>query len=330
MQVALVADLSELVTHELVNKHGDRVQLLNYGARICSILLQMRGGPRELVLGFGETERYLDDEAFMGATIGRYSNRIANARFRIDDRSYELEPNDGPNQLHGGPGGFYRRFWMIGGGASTSSVEFCIDSPDGDQGFPGHVRACVRYSWTDDRELLVTYSATTDKTTHLSLTNHSYFNLDGSGQVLDHFIQIASDAVTSVDDHLVPTGAFEQIADSGLDLSSPVRLRELAAVPHPLIHAGGGPDLNYVLDGSDVVARLESSRRDLRMEVSTTCPGMQLYAGQHLGPPFGPCAGVCLEAQYLPDSPNQPHFPSTLLMPGQLYTESTRFCFFET
>lgn len=327
MQLAVSEDRPNLVTHDLVNRHGDRVRLLNFGARICSVVLNLRTGPRDVVLGFADTARYLADEAFLGATIGRYSNRIGNGRFLIDDRPYFLTANDGPHQLHGGPEGFFRRFWKVGGGASDSSVEFCLESQDGDQGFPGRVRACTRYSWTDDRELLINYSATTDKSTHVSLTNHSYFNLDGFGQVLDHFIQISSDAVTEVDDDLIPTGEIQPVGGSGLDLATPVQLRDLAAVEHPLIRAGGGPDLNYILDGSDTAATLESSQRDLRLEVSTTCPGLQLYAGQHLGQPFGAWAGVCLETQYFPDSPNHAQFPSTLLLPGQLYSESTRFTF---
>ena len=329
--MAIVAPdkLPEFVTHELVNRHGDRVRLLNYGARVCSLTLQLADGPRNVVLGYGDPRDYLADDAFLGATIGRYSNRIGNASFSIDGRHYRLSAGDGKHQLHGGPGGFHRRFWNVGGGASASNVEFCLESPDGDQGFPGSLRACVRYAWTDDRILLVTFAATADKMTHVNMTNHSYFNLDGKGQVHDHFIRIAADAVTAVDSELIPNGTLEPVSGTDLDLASPVRIGRLFDSEHPLLRAGGGPDLNYVLGDSEPAATLIGSRQDLKLDVWTTCPGLQFYAGQNLGPSFGACAGACLETQYFPDSPNQPGFPRTLLLPGQLYNETTRFALTE-
>jgi aldose 1-epimerase len=319
-----------LSAHDLVNSHGDRVRLLNFGARIASIQLELRDGPRRVTLGYDDPRDYLADRYFLGATVGRYCNRIRDARLPVQGREWRLVPNSGAHQLHGGAGGFHRRFWRLAAGADPCHAEYRLLSPHGDQGYPGALEARVRFAWNDARELAIRYRASTDRPTHVNLSNHSYFTLDGATDVLGHVCSVNADSITDVDPALLPTGRYLGVAGTDVDLRGGASLSRINESPDPRIASAGGMDFNYVLNGKEPAAMVSSPKGDLHLTVTTTCPGLQLYGGQNLGTPFAPCQGLCLETQYFPDSPNQPHFPSTLLMPGHTYRESTVYRFTET
>lgn len=317
--------LSEWV---LRNSRGDRVTLLNYGARLTGIELQLPGGVRNVILGYENRSNYLTDPYFMGATVGRYCNRIAGARFRLDGIDYPLDANEGQNHLHGGAGGFHHRYWSIDAEVPDDTGRFRLHSADGDQGYPGTLEACVTYRWTDERELEIRLEAETDRPTHVNMTNHAYFNLAAGGaDVLGHRLQVTSRQILQVDEDLLPNGDFLDVAGSGLDLRQATTLHDVIGSRHPLVLRTGGIDFNYVLGESGGRAELESPNGDLCLQLTTTCPGLQVYDGQKLGSPFAPNRGLCLEPQHFPDTPNQSNFPSTLLAPGERYAQTTRYRF---
>lgn len=317
-----------LVDRVLRNSRGDRVTLLNFGARLTGIELQLPDGPRNVIVGYDDAADYLTDPYFMGATVGRYCNRIAGARFTLDGVDYALDPNEGKNHLHGGAGGFHNRLWSIDTDVRDDTARFKLKSADGDQGYPGTLEAMVTYRWTDERELVIEVEAETDRPTHVNMTNHAYFNLSADdADVLGHRLQVDSQQILQVNEELLPTGEYLDVAGSGLDLRESVSLRDVNASGHPLVTRTGGLDFNYVLDGSGGRAELESPNGDLCLQLMTTCPGLQVYGGQMLGPPFASNRGMCLESQHFPDTPNQPAFPGTLLAPGERYRQTTRYRF---
>ena len=316
--------LSERV---LRNSRGDDVTLLNLGARLTGIELQLPGGPRNVIVGHDAAAAYLTDSYYMGATVGRFCNRIAGARFLLDGVEFALDANEGNNHLHGGAGGFHNRLWSIDSEVPDNTARYRLLSADGDQGYPGTLEAMVTYRWTDERELVIELEAETDRPTHVNMTNHAYFNLSaGDADVLGHSLQVESREILQVNDELLPTGEFLDVSDSELDLRQPTAMRDVVESRHPLIVRTGGLDFNYVLDETGR-AELQSPNGDLRMQMTTTCPGLQVYGGQMLGPPFGPHRGMCLEPQHFPDTPNQPDFPGTLLAPGERYSQTTRYRF---
>ncbi|MEE4111138.1 MAG: aldose epimerase family protein [Halieaceae bacterium] len=318
-------DLEERV---LQNAHGDRITVLNFGARLTRIQLQLPGGARDVILGYENRAAYLSDPYFMGATVGRTCNRIAGASFNLDGIDYPLDANEGLNHLHGGAGGFHNRLWSIDASAPEDTVRFTLYSADGDQGYPGAVEASVTYRWTDTRELLVRVEAVTDRPTHVNMTNHSYFNLAGDGEnVLAHRLRVAARHILKVDDDLLPTGDLLDLTGSVLDLRESMVLHDVIESRQPLIVRHRGLDFNYVLDETGAGAELESPSRDLRLHVRTTCPGLQVYSGQKLDSPFAPYRGMCLEPQHFPDTPNQPTFHGTLLVPGERYSQTTKYNF---
>ena len=299
----------------LRNAHGDRVTLLNFGARLTALELQLPDGVRNVIVGYNNREEYLTDPYFMGATVGRFCNRIAGARFTLDGVEYSLDANEGGNHLHGGAGGFHNRFWTVDAEVPDNAARYRLLSEDGDQGYPGSLETIVTYRWTDDRELVVELEAETDRPTHVNMTNHAYFNLAADeADVLGHRLQVESSKILQVDEELLPNGEFLDVSDSALDLRRPVVLRDAVGSPEPLIVRTGGLDFNYVLG-------------DLRLRLTTTCPGLQVYGGQMLGPPFAPNRGMCLEPQQFPDAPNQPGFPDTRLAPGERYSQTIRYRF---
>lgn len=314
--------------HRLVNRRGDEVELLDVGARISSIRLQLDGGPRDVVLNYPDIRGFLDDPYFLGGTIGRFANRIRNATFDIDGKRVTLAQNEGRHHLHGGPDGFHRRRWQTQPGATEQRVDYCLHSPDGDQGYPGNVDAGVRFAWSDDRELEVRYAATTDRPTHVNLTNHAYFNLGANTRdVLDHRVSVNAGDCVDVDASFLPTGVIRSLAGSELDLRTPRTVRELVNGSDARLRAARGADFTYVLSGTAAAATLQSPDGDLELTVHTSCPGIQLYTGQYLSVPFQPYAGLCLETQYFPDSPNHAAFPSTRLDPGRTWTATTTYRF---
>ena len=317
-----------LVGRVLTNVRGDRVTLLNFGARLTGIELQLTGGIRNVILGYEDLTGYLTDRFFMGATVGRTCNRIAGAHFKLAGVDYSLDANEGKNHLHGGANGFHHRYWSIDATVPDDTVRFWLRSEDGDQGYPGTVEASVTYRWTDERELVMRLEAETDRSTHVNMTNHAYFNLAaGGGDVLGHRLHVDSRQILQVNDDLLPTGDFLDIAGSGLDLRQPTTLHDVIGSRHPLIVRTGGLDFNYVLGDSGGRAELESPNGDLCLQMTTTSPGLQVYSAQMLGPPFAPYRGMCLEPQHYPDTPNQPAFPGTLLAPGKRYSQTTHYRF---
>ncbi|HXL52884.1 MAG TPA: aldose epimerase family protein [Gemmatimonadales bacterium] len=328
----------------LTNPHGLEVRAASYGGIIVSLLVPDRDGRRsDLVLGHDSLEEYLRDSSYFGAIVGRYANRIADARFTVDGQTYRLAANDGRNHLHGGRTGFARVVWRAAPFRTdhAAGVALSNSSPDGEEGYPGNLEARVTYTLTDRNELMVDSSATTDKTTPVNLTQHTYFNLagDGAGDVLGHLLRIDADLMTPVDEHLIPTGALAPVAGGPFDFRSLTRIGARITTDDEQLHRGRGYDHNFVLNrtGAGLVhaAEVVEPTSGRTLDVHTTEPGLQLYSGNHLdgsvsgkaGRVYGRRAGLCLETQHYPDSPNQPGFPSTLLRPGAQYRSRTVFAF---
>lgn len=324
----------------LTNAGGTEVTIIEWGATIVRWLVPGDDGAPgthrvNVVLGFATLPPYLARPPYFGCTVGRYGNRIAHGRFVLDGRSYQLACNDGPHHLHGGVTGFDQRLWHAD---DTSEGLVCrLHSRDGDQGYPGAVDASTRFTLADDGTLRIDYQATATAPTVVNLTNHTYFNLAGRGDVLDHELRLFASRYTPVDDTLIPTGAIAPVGGTPLDFTGRRRIGEriadLADVP------GAGYDHNFVLDRAPEAPPLidaaelidPGSGRMLRCR--TTEPGVQFYSGNHLVeglPVTGPLttkrhAALCLETQHYPDSPNQPAFPSTVLRPGAKYRSTTEF-----
>jgi aldose 1-epimerase len=295
----------------LRNANGVAVTLTDLGARIVRWLAPDRTGKfANIVLGFDTAAEYRNDTAYMGCTVGRFANRIGNSRFVLGGVEYRLSANEGAHHLHGGIEGFDKRVWQYV--QNGNSVQFRLESPDGDQGYPGNLRASAAYSLDDDDRLVITYEAETDTPTIVNFTNHAYFNLSGdqSRTVLDHTLRLNASRYTPVDDELIPTGEIADVQGTQLDFRSARLIGD---------GFGDGFDHNFVLDGANA-ARLEHSESGRVVEIETTQPAIQFYSGNFLnGSPFDRHTGLCLETQGFPDSPNKPNFPSTTLGPGEKY-----------
>ncbi|MFF4208016.1 aldose epimerase family protein [Streptomyces sp. NPDC001796] len=302
-----------------LERGGVRVRVLSYGGIVQSAEVPDReGGRADVVLGFPDLDGYLrHPEPYLGALVGRYANRIAGARFPLDGRTYALEPNNGPNSLHGGSRGFDKRVWDVE--PVEHGVRLSRVSPHGEEGFPGRLEVSATYTLDADGALRTVYEAVTDAPTVVNLTNHSYWNLAGSGNAGGHELSIAASRYTPVDADLIPTGALETVEGSRFDFREPRKV-------------GSGYDHNFVLDKGVTrapveVAELHDPASGRLLTVSTTEPGLQLYTADHLGAPFAPGDGIALETQHFPDSPNRPDFPSTRLRPGEVYRSETVYGF---
>jgi aldose 1-epimerase len=330
--------------YTLTNKNGMVVRFTDYGGVITEVSTPDRAGKKaNVVLGFrnvGEYEAYNGKYGF-GSPIGRYANRIGGARFTLDGKTYQMTPNNGPNLLHGGAPGYNVRFWKVAVkpiGINHGAV-LTLTSPDGDQGFPGKLRIRMTYTLTENDELRIDYRATTTRPTVLNLTNHSYFNLagEGNGDVGGHVIHINAASVAETDKDLLPTGRI--VAATGpFDLRSPHVMRDGIEA---LTAAGWtGYDTPYVLANAprkkpEFAVRVTEPASGRRMEVYTTEPSVQFFTANHLdgsdkgpsGKPYVRHAGFALETQHLPDSPNHPDFPTTVLRPGQVFRSTTIYRF---
>lgn len=307
---------------------GRQAHILTWGAVLRDLTLPVGAEPaRRIVLGFDRFEDYPGRSFYFGAIVGRFANRIAGGRFAIDGTTFQLDRNEEDRTtLHGGAGGFSSRLWQVES-AGPQEVRLSLRSADGDQGFPGTVFATCTYRLDDAEGLTIDLSATTDAPTHVSLSPHSYFNLDGQGTIAHHQLLILAEAYTPTDDRQIPTGELRTVAGTPFDFREPRQLTD----------ADAGLDHNFVLSGLPGVeglclaARLRSAAADLTLEVWTTKPGLQVYDGSKIpagvsglgGQPYGPRAGLCLEPQFYPDTPNQPAFPPSLLRPGQIYRHRT-------
>lgn len=312
---------------------GVRLTVLDLGGTVARLQLPVPGGGlADVALGLRAAADYLaPGNPYLGATVGRYANRIDGSRFTLDGTEHQLVPNEGDTCLHGGPRGFHSRRWLaVAAGADHLELE--LVSPDGDQGFPGELRAVVRYE-VSGGSVSIEHRATTDTATVVSLTNHTYFNLAGSGTVDDHLLHVSADEYLPVDGSSIPTGAPEPVQDSPFDFRTAAGIGSRVRSSHPQVTQSGGIDHAFVLRGAGLrpVARLEHPASGRSLEVSTTQPSLQVYTGHQLdgtvpdrdGRLLQPRAGVALECQGYPDAPNQPGFPSTVLRPGEQYDERT-------
>lgn len=337
------ADGTPIDLYTLTNAHGAAAAIMTYGGSLVSLRVPDRAGQlADVVLGFDQLAPYTGAHPYFGALIGRYGNRIANGRFSLNGTTYTLAQNNGPNNLHGGPLGFDRAIWRAQPRTDGAEPSLALHhtSPDGDQGFPGTLHVTVVYTLTADNALRVEYQATAEQDTVVNLTNHSYFNLAGAGDVLSHTLQLAAARFVPVNGDLIPTGELRPVAGTPMDFRAPMPIgARIAADDAQLRAANGGYDHTWVLDtghtGLALAARVAEPTSGRVMEVYTTQPGVQFYSGNFLdgtlvgknGQRYGKHAGLCLETQHFPDSPNQPQFPSTLLRPGETYRETTVFRF---
>ncbi len=333
---------STLHLFTLSNGAGMQVRVSNYGGIITSLKVPDREGhSADVVLGYDTLREYIEDTIYIGSLVGRYANRIKDGQLKVGKSSYQLSCNRPGIHLHGGMEGFNKKIWaaQILEDSRGPGVRFLLESPDGDEGYPGNLQVRVSYIVSEDGSLIIDYEAETDKPTVVNLTQHSYFNLAGQGDITDHLIQINAAEFTPVGPDLIPTGELTEVEGSPFDFRSPRRISEAIAEEGTRKKAGEGFDHNYVLDTRgdiDKVAALlchEGSGRT--MEVYTTKPGMQFYSGNYLdgrrigrgGTGFFKHAALCLETQFYPDSPNQPLFPSAQLEPGDLYRHTTIYRF---
>jgi aldose 1-epimerase len=325
----------EVSLYVLTSAKGLRARITNYGATLVALDVPDRHGKLDdVVLGFESLDKYVQKQPYIGATVGRYANRIGKARFALDGVEYKLTANEGPNQLHGGLKGFDKKLWQaeeVTAAEDRAWARMSCVSPDGEEGYPGTLRCTVTYMLTNEDELRISYEAETDKKTVVNLTNHSYWNLagPGAGEILGHELTIHASRFTVVDKNLIPTGAIASVLDTPLDFQAPRtiggRLRQL----------NRGYDHNYVLGGRSDALKLAAAVHEKNtgrtMEIYTTEPGLQFYTGNYLdgslvgkgGKAYKKHAGLCLETQHYPDSPNQPTFPSTVLEPGRKFASLT-------
>jgi aldose 1-epimerase len=325
--------------YTLANDSGMSVRILTLGGIVQSVLLPDRlGTPCDVALGFLHLTGYLDDPAYHGALVGRYANRIAGGRFALDGITYELTRNDGRNTLHGGTRGLSAAIWSVEN-VDGSALVLSHLSPDGDQGFPGNLSVRATYALSAEDTLQLTFEASSDAPTVLNLSNHTYWNLSGEETILDHSLQVDASTFTPVDEQFVPTGEIRSVDGTSFDFRKPGRIRDtLLQSADPLFALAGGIDHNFILDRKDAgdlvrAATLAGGGRHLA--VWTTEPALQVYTGNSLaggamakpGRPYPRWAGIALETQHFPNSPNEPSFPSTILRPGETFRSRTEFRF---
>jgi len=331
--------------YTLTNKKGMEVAITNFGGIIVSLKAPDRNGKfDDVVLGYDQLDGYLTNKAYFGAIIGRYGNRIAHGQFKLEGKAYTLPKNDGDNTLHGGTTGFNKRLWTAKNvsGSKGQALELTYLSKDGEEGFPGNLSARVVYTLTDQNELHIDYSATTDKDTVVNLTNHSYFNLggQGNGDILEHQLTIHADRFTPVDQTLIPTGELKAVKNTPFDFTKATAIEARINQDDQQLKFGKGYDHNWVLNGGikttpALAAEAYESKSGRVLQVLTTEPGLQFYSGNFLdgsitgkgGKVYNQRYALCLETQHFPDSPNHPNFPSTELKPGQKYHTTTIFKF---
>lgn len=314
------------------------VGVIAHGARIVSVLAPDRDGNLgEVTLALADVDAYREAPGYLGASVGRYANRIAGARFTLDGVEYRIPPNEGDNALHGGPDGFDSYEWRTEG-PDGASVVLRHTSPDGDNGFPGTLEVAVTYT-VDGPDLRIEYTATTDAPTVLSLTNHAYWNLAGGGSAEDHEVQLHAGHVLPVDGRSLPSGPPIPVDDTPLDFRSPARLGARIRDGHPQLVAVRGHDHAYVIDGAPgelrAAGRVVEPRSGRTMELHTDQPSVQFYSANMLdgtlvlrdGTMARQSDAFCLEAQGFPDAPNHPDYPSTVLRPGEEYRSRTVFTF---
>jgi aldose 1-epimerase len=336
-------DGKEVNLYHLSNSKGMEMTVTNYGGRVVKLVVPNKDGqPEDVVLGFDSVQEYRESsEAYFGAAIGRYGNRIADGQFTLDGEEYQLAQNNGPNSLHGGPGGFHNVVWEVLE-ADDRQLVLQYTSPDGEEGFPGTLEVKMTYALTEGNEFKIDYEATTDRKTVVNLTHHSFFNLNGAGKadVMDHMLQLNASAFTPVDSVLIPYGEIRPVAGTPFDFTQATAIGERIDQDNEQLRFGGGYDHNFVLDKEEpgaltLAATVAAPQTGIKMEVFTTEPGIQFYSGNFLdgsirgkgGLAYKKRSAFCLETQHFPDSPNQVNFPSTVLTPKETYTHSCVYKF---
>ncbi len=330
--------------YTLRNRHGMQARIMTYGGIIVSLTAPDREGHyADVVLGYDSLADYLKgNSAYFGAMIGRYGNRIAHGRFELDGVTYKLATNNGPNALHGGLVGFDKVVWKVAKaavGAHGPELELTYLSRDGEEGYPGNLKVKATYTLMEDDSLRLEYEAVTDKDTVVNLTQHSYFNLRGHGDILGHVLQIPASRFTPVDDTLIPTGELRSVAGTPFDFRQPTAIGARINTPDEQLTNGKGYDHNWVLDKAPgaltIVASVYERETGRVLEVFSTEPAVQFYSGNFLdgtsvgkgGWAYARHDGLALEPQHYPDSPNHADFPSVVLKPGQTYRNTIMYKF---
>jgi aldose 1-epimerase len=325
----------------LTNKAGNVIRLTNFGAKITWIEVPDKNGKRDnITFGYDTFDETINGDMSFGSVVGRFANRIAKGKFSLDGVEYTLPLNNGPNTLHGGPLGWHSVVWNteVLKDSKFPAVKFTYTSPDMEQGFPGTVNVAVIYTWTDNNEIIMDYTCTTDKKTVMNITNHAYFNLHGAGNgdVLDHVLTLKASAFSPVDSVMIPAKESRLVAGTPFDFTTPHTIGERIGENYDQLILGKGYDHNYILDNKEEVdASVYEPVSGRMLEVITDQPGLQLYTGNfldgtkigHGGKPFKFRSGMCLESDHYPDSPNRPDFPTTVLNPGETFKSTTIYRF---
>jgi aldose 1-epimerase len=326
----------------LRNKQGAEAAICNYGGLVISLKVPDRNGQfGDVVLGYDNLADYIKDTPYFGAMIGRYGNRIAKGKFTLDGKEYTLAINNGPNALHGGLKGFDKVVWepKIVASLDGASLELRYTSKDGEEGYPGNLTVKAVYTLTEDNALKLEYTATTDKDTVVNLTQHSYFNLAGKGDILNHQVMMPADKFTPVDSTLIPTGELKPVDGTPFDFRTPTAIGARIGQDDEQLKFGNGYDHNWVINKPlgqlGLMARVYEPTTGRVLEVLSTEPGLQFYTGNFLDGKLTGKGGwayqfrnaFCMEPQHFPNSPNQPNFPSVVLKPGQVYKHTIIFKF---
>lgn len=331
-----LSDGREVTAYRLQNHTGAEAVILDYGCTVQSLKVPNRfGTATDVVLGYQTAAEYEANDGYFGAVVGRVGNRIGASSFSLDGKTYRLAANEGRNHLHGGVNGFDRRFWDAE--ASGERVVFSRISPDGEEGYPGSLVVRVAYELQEGNKLLITYDAVSDSATPVNLTNHSYFNLHGGGDIRSHTLQLNAQLFAEIDGELLPTGWLSPVAGTPLDFTSPKEVGRDLGAEFEQMRLAGGYDHNFVLDHSIPVqpsARLVGPDTGIVMTVETAAPGIQVYSGNAIQPRRGKDgavltahSGICLETQNFPDAVHHSNFPNSILRPGSRYQSHTSYGF---
>jgi aldose 1-epimerase len=337
-----IPDGRNVKLYTLTNEHGLEARIMNYGGTLVSLRAPDRNGVHaDVVLGFDEFAPYLAQHPYFGSLIGRYANRIAGASFAIGGRTYRLSANDGRNHLHGGRNGFDKILWDAEPAESAEGPQLVLShfSRAGEEGYPGNLTVRVTYTLTAQNELRLDYSASTDQTTVINLTHHSYFNLAGAGTIHDHLLRLAAERYLPVDPELIPLGEQRSVRGTPFDFTVPRSIGSRISSDEGQLQLACGYDHCWVLTDQSgacaFAAELFDPMSGRALTVFTTQPGIQVYSGNFLdgsvqgkqGRGYQRHSGLCLETQHFPDSPNQPSFPTAMLRPGETYREMTVYRF---
>lgn len=340
-----LADGREVYEYTLTNSNGMKVNVIDYGAVVVSLVAQDKNGKfADVVLGYDNLEDYVAGKSYFGAIVGRYGNRIGKGKFKLNGKEYQLSINNGENHLHGGTEGFNKKLWEVIDSKKTplgSSITLYYLSKDGEEGYPGSVKLTVNYFLSKENELWINYTGMTDKTTILNPTNHSYFNLSGDPNkaILNHELWIDADKFTPVDNGLITTGILADVDNTSMDFRKPSKIGTHINDNYEQLKFGSGYDHNWVLNKHEgqlpKVASLYDPESGRLMEIRTDQPGLQFYSGNFLdgtitgknGIKYQYRTGLCLETQHFPDTPNKPNFPSVVIKPGQVYRQTTIYKF---